>query len=175
MEFGFSILHNTFISARISQDNRHQTIPHLNKYNFFNIWTSAEITVRILLNYFLYVYSTKRDLASHFSFPAFAALQQTLKSFSIIIFFPFNRFCFLSCFHLILKLFMYYSVSWQLAWSVDWHLRVDGQPPSAVSIARDKCDEQWGRERSRPVIDTGATARGQSHASKNGAIDSPAL
>lgn len=26
-----------------------------------------------------------------------------------------------------------------------------------------------------PVIDTGATTRGQSHASKNGAIDSPAL
>lgn len=119
------------------------------------------------------MYSTKRDLASHFSFPGFAALQQTLKSFSIITFSPFNRFCFPSCFHLILKLFMYYSVSWQLAWSVDWHLRVDGQPPSAVSIARDKCDEQWGRERSRPVIDTGATARGQSHASKNHRFSCP--
>lgn len=31
---------------------------------------------------------------------------------------------------------------------------------------RDKCDEQRGREASRPVIDTGATSRGQSHASK---------
>lgn len=47
--------------------------------------------------------------------------------------------------------------------------------PSAVVDAGDKCDGQRGEEPSRHVIDTRATARGQSHASKNAAIDSAAL
>lgn len=46
---------------------------------------------------------------------------------------------------------------------------------SAVAGAGDKCDGQQGEEPSHHVIDTRATARGQSHASKNVAIDSAAL
>lgn len=47
--------------------------------------------------------------------------------------------------------------------------------PSVVAGAGDKCEGQRGEEPSRHVIDTRATARGQSHASKNVAIDSAAL
>lgn len=56
---------------------------------------------------------------------------------------------------------------WQLAWAADWHWRVwiDSLHPRSAS-RRDKCGERWSGEGSRPVIDMGATARGQSHASK---------
>lgn len=71
---------------------------------------------------------------------------------------------------------MYYWVSADSRHEVQSDiLKVDRQPPSTVASSGDKCDRQRGGEGRRSVIDTGATARGQSNASKNRAIDSPAL
>lgn len=135
---------------------------------------SAARSVRILLNYFIFI---QQKESWFLIFPALALqshskhLNLSQKSIS-----SFNRFLLESrSRHIFKAVYVLPGVGWQLAWSVDWHLRVDRQPPSTVASTRDKCDEQRGRERSRPVIDTGATARGQSHASKNGAIDSHAL
>lgn len=143
------ILYNQWISACFPQDNRNNTKQYHICINlpFTILWISAKRAVRILLNYFIFI----QQRESHFSCagltqPHSKHLNLSQKSIS-----SFNRFLLQSCSrHIFKAVYVLLGVGWQLAWSADWHLRVDRQPPSTVASTRDKCDEQWGRERSRP-------------------------